>query len=353
VGRDADEFAHKIDSKVMTSEILRQRYFHGEGVPFWNYEPAQLTFGVEIEYFIGRTQESRDSKQFTLASKADYLATVAHLICHSGYRDLKLPDQPGRVSKDTPLGFIAIKPDFAWHILEVALPPCGDIAAIGTLLESVLHEIDQALAARSLQRLDFSCLPKLPDHMELVQLNRLRGHHPHAVGSPKKIAGDTAALFPALLASTHVHVNCSSEEILARYPALYAIELEALTRFCRAREFEGEIYENVRTSFYRQGLGENYLLTGIPTFVPKTIEEYAAMYNHSPPLFPNDPFFPVRDMSYIRPTRIGTLEFRSACSFLDVETIIAIIEFRRIQILMAHGIVPGKLEKENADGVVA
>lgn len=317
----------KKSQDIMTPERLRAHWFGKQRVPFWNYDPAQLTMGLEIEYFIAKVQ----GDHFELATKEQYFSVIENLIQDFGYRNRDLKDQPGRVSKDTDAGFIAIKPDFAWHILEIALPPRHTVEELRSLLESTFAEVDAALAKVGLQRLDLSCLPDIPERMELVELDRLSGY----LINPKETLKECDALrvFPALIVATHVHINCSDEDSLKYMPALYEVDREAQSMFMRDQLFQGKLRRDARTKLYELSFGDGYSLRTNPPVVPADLDDYVNHFNNSPRIFPNDQFFPVRDMSYIRPTRHGTFEFRGACSFLEIDKIIEIAAFRRDQVL--------------------
>jgi hypothetical protein len=322
--------AKNLDEDIMTPERLRAHWFGKNRVPFWNYDPAQLTLGLEIEYFIAHVDPS--TSKFTLATKKQYMEVISHLMRDFGYTDHNLKDQPGRVSKDTKLGFIAIKPDFAWHILEIALPPRHETSEIRDLLVSTFRDVDKALARVGLERLDLSCLPDVPEKMELVELDRLSAHvtllKEHSDGSQYAIP-----VFPALIAATHIHANIFNEDTLNNLPSLYESELEALSRFTRKQNFKGIVANNHRSRLYEASLGHQYRLRTVPTRIPSNAREFSVLFNESPKLFPNDSFFPSRDLSYIRPTRHGTFEFRSSCTFKAVDEVMAILNFRRNQIL--------------------
>lgn len=314
------------DADVMTVERLRKHWFGPGRVPFWNYDPDQLTIGLEIESFIGRYVSGR----LQMATKKQYMDVMTQLVKNCGYTDRSLKDQPGRVSKDTPSGFIAIKPDFAWHILEIALPPRSDVSQIRTLLEKTFAEVDAALKVVGLERIDLSCLPDVPEAMELVALDRLSGFKSANSLDPVRSHLD---VFPALIAATHVHINCCDEFGFGSMKELYQRDLLAQKLFTRANQFKGFTENNFRSQFYEECFGKEYLLRTVPLEIPTSLVDYAESFNKSPKLFPNDRFFPVRDMSYIRPTPQGTMEFRSACSYLDINKIIEIVTFRRSQVI--------------------
>lgn len=316
---------------VMTAERLRAHLYGGRQVPFWNYDPDQITMGIEVEYFIAETE----GESFTLATKQQYLIVIQRLVESYGYKDRNLVNQPGRISRDTEWGFITIKPDFAWHILEISFPPRRTTVELRSLLVSVIMEVDAVLAEEGLKRLDLSCLPEVPKEMDLVELDRLAA----STDMMRTVAANGPMfdpLFPAYLTSTHVHLNVSNETCLGLFPILYSMEPIALNLFSRARRFAGESFDNVRTLLCEDNLGEDYRLRTVPKKIPSTLDDLVLAMNQSTKLFPNDPFFAARDMSYIRPTRYGTLEFRSACSYLDVDQLIRIALWRKAQILCAY-----------------
>ncbi|MEI6398838.1 MAG: hypothetical protein WCO71_08720 [Pseudomonadota bacterium] len=309
---------------VMTVERLRQHLFGGPQVPFWNYDPNQITVGVEIEYFIAHIY---DDGSFKLATKDEYLEVMEHLKNDFEYKDRNLLNQPGRVSKDTERGFIAIKPDFAWHILEISLPPRKDLNALKNLLDRTIFEVDACLAKANLTRLNLSCLPDVPQDAELVDLDRLRGHI-DTLKNQDSVSIYSVPIFPALIVATHVHLNVLNEQTYRLIPELYATETVARERFSRVQNYRGQKSNNHREKFYQISLGPDYRLCDIPSPIPASIADYCALFNSSAKVFPNDKFFGARDLTAIRPTRYGTLEFRSSCSFLDSDKIMDIVRFR-------------------------
>ena len=116
---------------------------------------------------------------------------------------------------------------------------------------------------------------------------------------------------------------------------LYSLDEEARAKFTREQEFRGRRSKDLRSNFYEQSFGPSYELRTIPKQIPTSIDAYVELFNCSTRLFPNDKFFQVRDMSYIRPTRHGTMEFRSSCSFHDASDILEVISFRRQQVFNA------------------
>lgn len=334
VGIPANRLTLETPQNEMTVEKIRDYLFHGPQVPFWNYDPQLITVGLEIEYFIGRVSPHAG---YTLATHDEYFAFIDHLQKHAGYRDFNLPDQPGRVSRDTPWGFIAVKPDFAWHILEMSLPPRRDLADLKSLMEDVFAEVDRSLHAVGLVRLDMSALPNIPEKMDLVQFERLAGSEECLVqedGSDLTVFSK----FPALIAATHIHINAANEQDLALLPMLFQLDPYVSEKFTRKTTFRGQIFTDLRKELYSKNFGEDYYLHTIPKDVPDSLEKICDLMNRSRPIFPNDRFFPVRNMSFVRPSRHGTFEFRSSCSFLAIETLLDLTRWRIAQLITASNL---------------
>ncbi len=324
----------------MNADLLRKHLFDGPQVPFWDYDPAKLSIGIEVEYFIGRVQSSG---QFSLATKADFMQVIEILKNEFCYMDRDLTDQPGRVSKDTENGFISIKPDFAWHILEISFPPRKSTQGLRDILVKVFFELDCVLAKAGMKRLDLSALPSLPVTMELVELDRMQSFT-ESVEQKSEISPFFEPFFPALIVATHVHINSCNEDSICLLPTLFKQEKSSLLKFNRSTKYAGVEVNSVRDEFLRKTMGDNYLLKGLIDTPPGNIDEYVNLMNRSRPAFPNDTFFPVRDVSYIRPTRYGTFEFRSACSTKSVDLIIEMVQWRIMQLLVStemtkHGLV--------------
>ena len=330
-------------TEPMTVERLRKHLFGGPQVPFWNYDPTQITIGIEVEYFIAHVHPNGG---FTLATKAEYLRVIDILMRDEGYKDRRLQDQPGRVSMDTACGFIAIKPDFAWHILEISFPPRKSTTELRELLTSVFDQVDRALAQVGLERLDISALPDVPEKMELVELDRLSQVKNTLTANPD--SPTSVPYFPALITATHIHLNVFSEEDLKYLEKLYEIDSKISKKFTRPTKFRGCKYDDLRSNLYRDAFGPDYLLHTVPPTVPDSLSTLSDLMNKSRKVFPGDPFFPVRDMSFIRPTKFGTLEFRSSCSFRDLNLIIEIANWRVAQVILAFA---GKIDPTKLDQV--
>ncbi len=318
---------------IMTDERLRAHWFGGPQVPFWNYDPTQLTIGLEIEYFIAKV----DGDDFTLATKQQYLETVACLVRNAGYRDRGLLDQPGRISKDTEAGFVAIKPDFAWHILEISLPPRNSVPELREIIEQTFAEIDAALSIVGLARLEISNLPSAPLKVDLVELDRMDSFT-KSVSQRVDRRPFVDPMFPAYIAATHVHLNAFRENELRVWPNLFDIEARAGEMFCLAKEFSGQRVASVRTEFLIQTMGPHYKLKAIPDIIPDSVSAYVAAMNASNHAFPKDRFFPVRDVSYVRPSKYGTVEFRSACSSKSTDFLLEVACWRIVQLVSAYRI---------------
>ena len=295
----------------LTPERLREHWFSRPAYPHWQYRLENLLFGLEVEYHVAQKGNHR-----RLFKKADFEAFV-RLLKQYGYAKYESVAHHWRVSKDTELGYIVIKPDFAFHVLEIALPPRSDLAVMTNLLNEVLQEVDSCIDDLGFERLSESFLHLNPSELELVETARLEGYLECLQDQARKNEFSERH-FPAFMAATHVHLNVSAEEDLRLLPILYELEWLALTLFDRTHHPPD--VRSLRTLYYRNAFGNDYRLVGVPERIPFSLSEYIQQFNASPRLFPYDPFFPVRDCSLIRPTMYGTLEFRSACSPLKIET---------------------------------
>ena len=307
----------------LTVERLRNHLFSRSAYPHWRYQWDELLFGVEVEYFV--TQKGNPSHLF---KKSDF-EWFLHRMERFGYSCKNPANNLWYFVKETQVGYVVVKPDFVFHELEIALPPRSDLVVLTNLLKNVLQEVDSCLDELGFERLRDSFLDLKLSEMELVKIPRYEGY----LNCSRERSGKNEFsqwYFPAFLAATHVHLNVSSEEDLRLMPVLYELEWLALALFDRTRHRTNTV-RSLRTLYYRDSFGHDYRLVGVPERIPASLDEYVEQYNASPTLYPNDPFFPVRDYSSIRPTRFGTLEFRSACSPLEIETVRIIVAFRAVQ----------------------
>ena len=311
----------------LTPERLREYLFSQTAWPHWDYRLDRLLFGVEVEYFVA--QKGNRNQLFKKANFESFLQRMERF----GYSCKNTESNPWCFVKEKQVGYIAIKPDFAFHILEIALPPRSDLMVLTNLLKDVLQEVDVCLAELDFERCHESFLLVDPADFDLVEMPRLEGHLDCL--QHKSSQGEFADRhFPAFLAATHVHLNVSSEKDLCLMPILYELEWLALTLLDRTH-YRTNSVRSLRTLYYRDSFGHDYRLVGVPKQIPASLEEYVEQYNASPKLFPNDHFFPVRDFSLIRPRNFGSFEFRSGCSPRQVDDLQSIIAFRAVQWLYA------------------
>jgi hypothetical protein len=236
------------------------------------------------------------------------------------------------LGQDTSSGYISIKPDFAMHLLEVSLPPRRNEEELRALLQQTLRVLDESLAEAGLYRDERSIVSDPGARFELAEVGRLRGYVEQFPARSETSAELYFPHYPALIASTHVHLNVPLDRSLGLMQFMYELEWLAIRLFSKSYFFDGREYGCARVLLYEDSLGESYRLKTVPEKVPTTLDEYVAAFNSSPAYFSADPFFPVRDLSFIRPRHFGTLEFRSACSQSRVEEILDVAAFRVLQL---------------------
>ena len=210
----------------LTAERLRHHLFSRSAYPHWRYRRDELLFGVEVEYHVA--QKGNRNRLFR---KADFEALL-RLLHRYGYAKYETADHHWKVSKDTELGYIMVKPDFAFHILEITLPPRSDLVVLADMLKNVLQEVDSCLDKLGFERLRDSFLDLNISEMELVKIPRYEDY----LNYSREHSGQnrfSELYFPAFMVATHVHLNVSSEETLRLMPILYELEWMALTLFDR------------------------------------------------------------------------------------------------------------------------
>ncbi|MBF0207930.1 MAG: hypothetical protein HQK53_13710 [Oligoflexia bacterium] len=327
------------NKKILTEETLRKRLFpDNHKTPYWDYDFNKLSCGVEVEYLIGDAIVNDK-----LMKRDQYLRLITELEKH-GFKNRGLGDQQYRVSKDIENGFIAIKPDFAFHILELAFPPFNSIETFSKILNETTWLIDSILQQQNLTRINsFIINPNLIDEdKSFVNQERLDGYISIIKEIKKRDHLEfSEPLFPACIAAIHIHLNASSEVDLRLIPFMYEMEPIIINKFNKFINYNTRYFgNNIRALIYNHTFGKNYFLSGFPSKIPRDLKSYTELYNNSDPIFPKDPFFPVRDYSFIRPTTFNTMEFRSLDTILDNSKILHAIAWRILQ--LAYSVTRGR-----------
>lgn len=316
-----------------TVDKLHRHLFGQQTFSSWQGQVENLLVGIELEYFLARADNDR-----ILMRRREFEEFLKHMEGHGFNRQFSR-GQTARISRDASPGFIVIEPDFAYHLLEVALPPRLDPTELLNMLESTLSTIDEVLAAMGFQRLRTGILTDPPgDDFDRVNLQRLDGvvetfiNHGLAAGANHPLFAPNLA---AYLAATHIHLNAvDNSDSLAALPALFEIEWLAHSLFSRCKNFRGVDYGNARALMYTHTFPDSYELVHIPKDIPNSIEQLAMCYARSQPkLFPQEPILGIKDMSVIRAKPFGTFEFRSACSMPTAQEILQVAAFRVLQLL--------------------
>jgi hypothetical protein len=291
--------------------------------------------GVELEYIVAH----RDDKS-RLMRRSEFELFLQIMERH-GFNRLYSQGQTARISRDLAPGYIVVEPDFAYHLLEIALPPRRDPGEIRQILDLTLAQTDAALATLGFRRLAQGVIEN-PNQIsfDCVNLSRLDGFVDGLIKARNSGKTDSPFFLPnfgAFLAATHVHLNAADgPESIALLPAMFETEWLAQFLFSRCQQFRGQHYGNARSLIYTETFPDTYELVHVPHVIPRSLSDLADSYERSVPrLFPNEPVLGVKDMSAIRVKPFGTFEFRSACSMHTVDEILAVASFRIAQLLYA------------------
>jgi len=320
--------------KTMTPELLRKKLFSKNSVHDLNrFDFSQVKFGVEVEYLI----ESLDDYKPKWMNRENFTSFLTGMKSFGFSKVSGISDQY-RIGKDFKNGFVAIKPDFVFHILEIAFLPMNSFEDFAVIYTELLQNIDCVLLDLGYKRSHKTfAFPLKESEFEFVDLDRLKG----SSDLIKKFNEDyyknnifCTPNFPASIVSTHIHMNFNHESYIEFLPLMYEMETLVNDNFTMcATQIDGQSIKNLRTLLYHYTLGESYSLTTVPKKIPRSLEDLTALYNESPKYYVNDTFFPSRDLCFIRFSGHGTIEFRSACTLFDLDSIFKLIAFRYAQIL--------------------
>lgn len=341
--RGKDTCFHSVEPQCRSNLTLDAylRAFSGpKKYPAWTRTIESMLFGVELEFIIHH-QDRPDR----LLRRNDVNRLVHALRSAGGFDSSLTPKNPlyYTLGLETRQGYIAVKPDFAFHILEVSLPPRSDLRESADLIHSTLESIDRSLASVGLQRSEQSVVqdPNIP--FDLVPNPRLAGYLEQFPLRADQSSSFYFPHYPALIAAAQIHVNVPVQDLIPLLPALYQLEWLAIHLFSQSRQFDSREVGCARVLMYEDSLGPDYKIKTIPSKIPETIEEYVRLFNNSPGYFREDPFFPVRDLTFIRPRPYGTTEFRSTCSQGSVDKVLELQAFRALQV--QYGLLYGKEER--------
>lgn len=314
----------------MTEAKVLEALFRTPAHPHWGGDPAHLSVGLELEYVI-----HRKGNPDALMRKEGFTAFLREMEAYGYGPHPGAPESHYRMSKDTPPGFVVIKPDFAFHILEIALPVRSCPGELRALIDGLLIEVDSALEYLGYERFtrgvcegaaycDFD-LVNLKGHAELVAA--LKSNTAHEVWD---------SCFPAYISSTQVHLNVLEPLTFTQLARWYELEWIFSLSFSDAMAWRGRLLNDARPLFYNNTFGEGFPLAGVPAEIPTSAAHYAEMVNQTLGVFPQNADFPVREYSSIRPRMFGSVEFRSASTQENTDRILELVAFRILQCLYGY-----------------
>jgi hypothetical protein len=305
--------------------LLKKRFLRASKYPTYKSARDDLLVGVELEYLIENVDEPH-----VLLNKEDALALYKYLTSDCGFEARTLSD-PFRVGMETEMGYITLKPDFAYHLVEISLPPRKRAEDLELLIHSTLNRLDLALTHFGYRRAAYSTYPTSTIQYDMVQTERLIAFMDYARSIKSQQSPFSNPNYPALISSVQVHLNILSDGFFSLLPYLYEPEWKVISLFSNSTTFDGRFVGCARILFYEATLGNAYYLKTMPEVVPTSWEEYAKALDRTPRYDSNDQASIPRDYSLIRPREFGSVEFRSACSQVSVSAIMAICAFRVLQ----------------------
>lgn len=316
--------------RVLSLEEYNNYLFGAHKFPSWDKNWEQLLIGVELEYLLL-------NEVGLPISKKQAQCIFQEILNQSEFKTRSL-DQSNEILSigiDTHLGFISIKPDFAYNILEVSFPPRNSPSELFELIDSTLIFLDKILNSQRVFRQPTSVLNNPNLDFEFVHLPRLKNYLESFDTRIPTSPPFHWPWFPAFISSTQIHLNILEVDTFKNLKLLYEPEWLTIPLFSNCQQFNGLSCKHTRTLLYEETFGPEYKLVTIPDPIPTNIQEYVNLFNSSRQIFPADPFFPVRDYTYVRPRSLGTVEFRSICSQLTTESIMEAITFRILQLCYA------------------
>jgi hypothetical protein len=297
--------------------------------PHYGGDLNNLIFGIETEYIV---RHKLDRERYL--SRMEFETVCNTLKSKYGYKSRSV-DDIARLSIDTELGFVCIKPDFAYNILEISYPPRRAPDELRDLIEKITDQIDTSLSEIGFTRAESSVVPRTPFNFDLVEFERHSLWLTFFTKRNEKSSPFFFPEYPAMTAATQVHLNILDETFFARLPLMYELEWFAVSRFSKSRIFNEQKNTCSRVLLVDTTLGKDYPLRTVPSKVPNSIEQYLDLLLQTPKYFPKDPFYPSKDYTFIRPRPFGSVEFRSTCSQSSVEDQLKICAFRALQVAYA------------------
>ena len=272
-----------------------------------------FSFGVEIEKLLFQ----RDNEVVCL----DQANQLFVLFVENGAEVIeKEGDCIFMVSKKFKDIAVGIKSESVSNIIEYIFPPMFDTELFLETHGRLTQWIRPIFKKLGIRESKLALLPTIPPKIEVraARSDIKRVTAPWSV--PSHPLADTR--FWHVSASTHVHFQMSVDEYFARLKNMYCQEWKVVKRFSASKAFLGVEGWCLRPLAYQYNFFEDYLLFGIPRYLPTSQLEYEMMENISENF--------IRDYSFIALRKsLGTAEFRSCDTLSTAEEVVELIKLRR------------------------
>ena len=245
-------------------------------------------------------------------------------------------------SNDT---YNSLKYEFPPHLLEISYGHFTDLNQLNENVQRTMQQLDECAFACDLRVLNVPHFNQAKADLSILrELNHLQldlFRNRQEIAKTKGIFEERIAQFPAYIASTQFHIgglnwakdshiinSLYSFEPFICYLAHKQCEIKLKTKL-------SEIYQNRWLGY--QSMFDDTSLFGIPKESQWSFEHWKNNFSNNYNT-PNDVINDVknkRDLSFIKPRHIGTLEFRSLPALSSTKEILRFAAYRLAQSLLA------------------
>ncbi|MFN7893513.1 MAG: hypothetical protein ACK5OC_24710 [Pirellula sp.] len=271
-------------------------------------------FGVEQEHFLFDRGD--------LAPTHEKIDCLWDNLVNDGFR-IRAATPSGvvlSVEKNTEYGPLVVTNDACTHIIETAFPKMTCLSSFRELYESTWSTLQDHFETLGLKIRLGGVLNEEPERIHW----RPGEKDPTGIRLRRFLDRDqiSHSLFcsniPACVAATQVSLEIPEDEAILKLPYFYSSEYLIPLNFSNSHKFQGETAHCVRPLMLFANFHQPYPLLGVPSKIPKSLEEYETMRLQCSG----------RDYSFVSIRDAFRVEFRSACSQNTVDDVLRLVRFR-------------------------
>jgi hypothetical protein len=277
----------------------------------WDGDFSSLKIGLEQEHFI--------LKNRTVPTLSEVKAVFQDLI-RQGFvaRSFDADNEPLSANMDFSSGYVSIKNDFCTHVIEIAFPPLSEPEEIEAIYESVWKSVKEALAKNKISIIPGAAIADELSAVNLVPHKRIEWYANRRNPEPKPTLWFKHPT--TLMCATQIHMNILNESFFSKLPSLYSLEYLIPLAFSNSPKLLGEQYHCARPLIWRDNRPVDYPLWDYCDYIPTSKKEYGKLIAQTKAF--------ERDFSFIAPRDYGSVEFRTACSQDNIQSILELIALR-------------------------